>query len=63
LNFSRAWVLRTRLGLLIDLAERQVYVYRQGRERETPDAPETVSGDPELPGLVLQIPRIFDPSR
>ncbi len=42
-----------RLGWLIDADRRRIYVYRPGKEVEELDDPETISGDPELPGFVL----------
>jgi Uma2 family endonuclease len=47
------------LGWLIDRKNRTIYLYRPGREPETLDNPETVSGDPELPGFVLQMAKIW----
>jgi Uma2 family endonuclease len=47
------------LGWLIDRKTRQVTVYRPNRAPETLDAPESVSGDPELPGFVMQMARIW----
>jgi Uma2 family endonuclease len=47
------------LGWLIDRKTRQVMVYRPNLAPETLDAPETVSGDPELPGFVMQMARIW----
>ncbi len=44
-----------RLGLLIDPFERRVYIYRPGKEVEILEEPERISGDPELPGLVLYV--------
>ncbi|OLD26101.1 MAG: hypothetical protein AUJ04_06625 [Acidobacteria bacterium 13_1_40CM_3_55_6] len=43
------------LGLLIDPFERRVYVYRQHHEVEILDEPESVSGEPELKGFVLDM--------
>lgn len=43
------------LGWLIDPAKRKVYVYRLNTEVEILDQPETVSGDPLLPGFVLKL--------
>lgn len=43
-----------RLGWLIDPLGKQVYVYRPGAPVERLDNPETVSGDPVLPGFVLE---------
>ena len=49
------------LGWLIDPYQRRVHVYRPGAEPEVLDDPETVSGDPELPGFVFDVrQRIFD---
>lgn len=47
------------LGWLIDCQNRRVYIYRLGREVEILDDPETVSGDPELPGFVLRMDKIW----
>jgi len=48
-----------RLGWLIDRARRTVFVYRQGAAVETLADPTTVSGDPELPGLTVNMARIL----
>ena len=48
-----------RLGWLIDPFERTVDVYRPGRPVEHFTAPEQVTGDPELPGLVLELAEIW----
>ena len=49
------------LGWLIDPYQRQVHIYRPGVEPEVLDDPETVSGEPELPGFVFEVRRrIFD---
>lgn len=50
-----------RLGWLLDRKNRQVYVYRPGQPVEAQDNPADVSGDPELPGFVLDLRPIFDP--
>lgn len=50
-----------RLGWLLDAAERRVHVYRPGLEIEILDAPETVAGDPTLPGFVLDLNLVWDP--
>ncbi|GET39950.1 Uma2 family endonuclease [Microseira wollei] len=47
------------LGLLIDRKNRKVYIYRPNREPEILDNPEIVSGDPVLPGFVLQMAKIW----
>ena len=48
------------LGWLIDPLERRVYVYRPGAAVERLDNPTTISGDPELPGFVLDLTRIWE---
>ena len=49
------------LGWLIDPYQRRVHVYRPGAEPEVLDDPETVSGDPELPGFVFAVRQhVFD---
>ena len=48
-----------RLGWLIDRRQRRVYVYRPGVAVQQLDNPETVSGDPELPGFVLNLEEIW----
>lgn len=50
-----------RLGWLIDPKERRVHVYRPGRPVEVLDEPMVVSGDPELPGFVLELDPIWQP--
>ena len=50
-----------RLAWLIDAVEFQVYVYRPGAEVETLEAPESVSGEPELPGFTLDLKAIWEP--
>ena len=49
----------TLLGWLIDRQNRQVYIYRPHQEPEILNAPETISGDPELPGFVLVMAKIW----
>ena len=51
--------LGVRLGWLIDPTVRRVEVYRPGRKPQTLKAPRTISGDPVLPGFVLQLERIW----
>jgi Uma2 family endonuclease len=48
-----------RLGLLIDCKQRTVHVYRPGRSPDILENPNAVSCDPELPGLTLQMARIW----
>ena len=47
------------LGFLIDRKNRQVYIYRPGVAVECLDHPATVSGDPVLPGFVLDLSKIW----
>lgn len=49
----------TSLGLLIDRKNRKVYIYRPNSEVECLDNPDTVSCDPVLPGLVLDLASIW----
>jgi Uma2 family endonuclease len=48
-----------RLGWLIDRKRRRVYIYRPGVAVEQLDNPETVTGNPELPGFVLKLEQIW----
>lgn len=48
-----------RLGWLIDPANRQVFVYRQGHEAERLDAPDRLSGDPPMAGFELRMEGIW----
>jgi Uma2 family endonuclease len=50
------------LGWLIDPEPRQIYVYRPGQPVERLDSPDTVPGDPVLPGFVLDAPAVFTTS-
>ena len=54
----------SRLGWLIDplSAPPRVHVYRPGAEVEILDKPAQVSGDPKLPGFVLNMTRIWQAS-
>ena len=47
------------LGWLVDLQGRHVWVYRPGREPEELARPATISGDPELPGLVVDLANVW----
>ena len=47
------------LGWLIDRKNRTVHIYRLNQEPEMLDDPETVSGEPELPGFVLRMAKIW----
>ena len=49
------------LGWLIDPFRRQAHIYRRDADPEILDDPETVSGDPVLPGFVFEVRRrVFD---
>ncbi len=50
-----------RLGWLIDPEKKQVHVYRPGQPVQVLDAPTTISGDPELPGFVLDLDPVWRP--
>ncbi len=47
------------LGWLIDRQNLKVYIYRPNREVEILDNPEAVSGNPELPGFILRMTKIW----
>lgn len=49
----------TQLALLIDPEQRRVDVYRAGTEVEELSGPESVSGEPVLPGFVLDLREIW----
>ena len=48
-----------RLGWLIDPLEKRVCIYRPGQPVEVLDDPLAVSGDPVLPGFVLQVRELW----
>ncbi|HEV8715750.1 MAG TPA: Uma2 family endonuclease [Candidatus Binatia bacterium] len=48
-----------RLGWLIDPLDKRVYVYRPSQPVESLDNPATLSGDPVLPGFVLQVQELW----
>ena len=48
------------LGWLLDPIDRRVYVYRSGVTVECLENPATISGDPELPGFVLDLAKIWE---
>jgi len=48
-----------KLGWLIDRKHRRVYIYRPGLPEECLENPATVSGDPILPGFVLNLNKIW----
>jgi Uma2 family endonuclease len=47
------------LGWLIDPIQKQVHVYRPAAEAAALDNPETLSGDPILPGFVLELAEVW----
>lgn len=47
------------LGWLIDPKARRIYVYRPGQPAECLENPETLTGDPVLPGFVLNLHEIW----
>ena len=47
------------LGWLVDSMRRSVHVYRPGQPVQTLVAPERLSGEPVLPGFVLELQRIL----
>jgi Uma2 family endonuclease len=50
-----------RLGWLIDPIKKRVWVYRPGSAVELLQEPDSISGDPELPGFTLQLDPIWNP--
>jgi Uma2 family endonuclease len=48
------------LGWLIDPTEKKVYTYRPQTPVECLDNPEAISGDPVLPGFVLELGRVWN---
>ena len=50
-----------RLGWLIDPFSRKVHVYRPNTDTQILDNPAVLSGDPELPGFVLDLTEVWEP--
>ena len=50
-----------RLGWLIDTIDYRVYIYRPNTFVQILEAPEILSGDPELPGFTLDLSPIWEP--
>lgn len=52
-----------RVGWMIDPLDpqRRVYIYRPGAEVEILEAPDSLSGEPELPGFTLDLKPIWEP--
>ncbi|NET90044.1 MAG: Uma2 family endonuclease [Kamptonema sp. SIO1D9] len=49
----------TRLGWLINRQNRQIEIYRQGKEKEILTNPSSISGEEVLPGFVLNLDLIW----
>lgn len=47
------------LGWLLDPASKRAYVYRPNEDAQCLDNPETLTGDPVLPGFILDLKDIF----
>ncbi|MCC5637835.1 Uma2 family endonuclease [Nostoc sp. CHAB 5844] len=47
------------LGWLIDRKHRRVYIYRPGQPEKIWENPETVSGEPVLPGFILNMNKVW----
>lgn len=50
---------RARLGWLIDPIDKRAYVYRPGHPMEILDNPQSLSGDPVLPGFRLNVQELW----
>ena len=50
-----------RLGWLIDTVDYRVYVYRPNTPIEILESPESMSGEPELPGFTLDLQPVWEP--
>ena len=48
-----------RLGWLVDPEQSRIYVYRPDAEPEILERPDTISGEPELPGLEVDCADIW----
>lgn len=48
------------LGWLLDIPNRRVFVYRPEKAVECLEGPVTIAGEPELPGFVLDVTKIWD---
>jgi Uma2 family endonuclease len=49
-----------RLGWLLDPIQKLAVIYRPNHEPQRLEAPDTLSGEPELPGFVLNLREIWD---
>jgi Uma2 family endonuclease len=52
----------TLLGWLLDVPHQRVFVYRPGKTVECLENLTTLTGEPELPGFVLDVTKIWDPN-
>ncbi|MBA2376294.1 MAG: Uma2 family endonuclease [Rubrobacter sp.] len=50
-----------KLGWLLDPEERRAYVYKSDGSAELLENPESLSGDPELPGFTLTLKPVWEP--
>ncbi len=50
-----------KLGWLLDPAERKAHIYKADGSVEILENPESLSGDPELPGFVLTLKPVWEP--
>ena len=51
-----------RLGWLIDTVDYLIYIYRPGAAVEILEGPESLSGEPVLPGFTLDLNPIWEPA-
>ena len=49
------------LGWLLDAPNRRVYIHRPGKTVECLEQPSAIFGEPELPGFVLELAKIWQP--
>jgi Uma2 family endonuclease len=49
------------LGWLLDAPNRRVSIHRPGKAVECLEHPSAISGEPELPGFVLELAKIWEP--
>ena len=47
------------LGFLLDPLDAKAYAYRPGRPEEVLERPDSISAEPEMPGLVLDLAKIW----
>ena len=51
-----------RLGWLLDPFQHRAHIYRPQTPVETLERPQTLSGEPELPGFTLDLTPIWEPA-